>query len=584
MEQSGWRYQKDDGRDASGEWLQDGEKWYLFDGQGNMRTGWFQDEAGRWFYFNPGGDMSAGWQWIDEACYYFHPFADSLQGVMYASGLTPDGYLVNESGAWVDAGGTVQRRQAPADTDSMDQLYEEVSYSDGRFESSRSVAADKMAEVDDAVEDFYEEYIQGKISEDEDDWKFKREIEIIRYMVETIRYAEERYRSNSMVEDDYTAYGALIEGEAVCAGYARAFDKLAARCGIESHYVANSTHAWNVVELDDGKWYHVDVTWEDPVGHNDYGYNKLRNKYINLESSQIKKISNHKTWSPDNKKCNAYKYGPTTVAAYLATDQVDDSKAKSYNQIQQEKKDKAEAALNSARVSGGINEFAYNKADLSEELLRYVSGQINWNQAGTTEVKVVISYGDESWVRSSREFNKTLTDTNSQLKRQGDGDKFQISATAASQFADVGGQDYRIVTFKVTLKEKKTGKKIDSGKAEADETKATDETSREEENTKQEKQEKDGNTETVKNEAEEEKKEGSTSKDKEDMELKEGTEGGTLKEKEGTEGGALKEKEDTEGGAPKEKEGTEGGTPKEKADKAGYDSPAPVARMSQAEE
>lgn len=66
MEQSGWRYQKDDGRDASGEWLQDGEKWYLFDGQGNMRTGWFQDEAGRWFYFNPGGDMSAGWQWIDE--------------------------------------------------------------------------------------------------------------------------------------------------------------------------------------------------------------------------------------------------------------------------------------------------------------------------------------------------------------------------------------------------------------------------------------------------------------------------------------------------------------------------------------
>lgn len=59
-----------------------------------------------------------------------------------------------------------------------------------------------------------------------------------------------------------TAYGALINKEAVCEGYAKAYKILLNAMGIECDVVINAEHAWNVVQLD-GKWYLVDVTNDD---------------------------------------------------------------------------------------------------------------------------------------------------------------------------------------------------------------------------------------------------------------------------------------------------------------------------------
>ncbi len=59
-----------------------------------------------------------------------------------------------------------------------------------------------------------------------------------------------------------TAYGALINKEAVCEGYAKAYKVLLNAMGIECDVVINAEHAWNVVLLD-GKWYFVDVTNDD---------------------------------------------------------------------------------------------------------------------------------------------------------------------------------------------------------------------------------------------------------------------------------------------------------------------------------
>ena len=64
----------------------------------------------------------------------------------------------------------------------------------------------------------------------------------------------------------YTAYGALIEGNAVCQGYAMAYNLLLNKVGIETEYVTSSTinHGWSLVKIGD-IWYHVDVTWDDPT-------------------------------------------------------------------------------------------------------------------------------------------------------------------------------------------------------------------------------------------------------------------------------------------------------------------------------
>ena len=54
----------------------------------------------------------------------------------------------------------------------------------------------------------------------------------------------------------------FLDGIAICEGYARTYNLLLNEAGIETCFVANETHAWNIVKLG-AKWYHVDTTWDD---------------------------------------------------------------------------------------------------------------------------------------------------------------------------------------------------------------------------------------------------------------------------------------------------------------------------------
>ena len=56
-----------------------------------------------------------------------------------------------------------------------------------------------------------------------------------------------------------TAYGALIDRECVCAGYADLIYVLFNRVGIDTHLDWNREHEWNVVKID-GQYYYLDVT------------------------------------------------------------------------------------------------------------------------------------------------------------------------------------------------------------------------------------------------------------------------------------------------------------------------------------
>lgn len=75
--------------------------WWAFDENGYAKTGWLRDEAfGGWFYMDPERGMQTGWVLIDGVWYYFHPVSDGRRGIMYAGQKTPDGYYVDEKGAW----------------------------------------------------------------------------------------------------------------------------------------------------------------------------------------------------------------------------------------------------------------------------------------------------------------------------------------------------------------------------------------------------------------------------------------------------------------------------------------------------
>lgn len=60
------------------------------------------------------------------------------------------------------------------------------------------------------------------------------------------------------------AYGALVQRQAICRGYARAFQYLAEEQGLTCDYSFSVPlqHAWALVELD-GSYYYVDPTWDD---------------------------------------------------------------------------------------------------------------------------------------------------------------------------------------------------------------------------------------------------------------------------------------------------------------------------------
>ena len=61
-----------------------------------------------------------------------------------------------------------------------------------------------------------------------------------------------------------TAYGPLLQGYAICSGYTDAMALFLHRYNIPNFKIVSENHIWNVVMID-GEWYHLDLTWNDPV-------------------------------------------------------------------------------------------------------------------------------------------------------------------------------------------------------------------------------------------------------------------------------------------------------------------------------
>lgn len=109
-------------------------------------------------------------------------------------------------------------------------------------------------------------------------------------------YAKEKYvhdrliekvSYNSSAEMNQSAYSALVNGQSVCAGYSRAFQYVMQQLGIPCYYCtgyAGESHAWNIVQLNDG-FYNVDTTWDDSADSSYDYFNKTDNDY---ESSHIR--------------------------------------------------------------------------------------------------------------------------------------------------------------------------------------------------------------------------------------------------------------------------------------------------------
>lgn len=82
------------------------------------------------------------------------------------------------------------------------------------------------------------------------------------YLVLNLKY------DSSLQMISHSPEGVMKNKTAVCDGYARTLRLLLLlldmECEIVSGTAGDESHAWNLVKTEDG-WYHVDVTWDDPV-------------------------------------------------------------------------------------------------------------------------------------------------------------------------------------------------------------------------------------------------------------------------------------------------------------------------------
>lgn len=180
-----------------------------------------------------------------------------------------------------------------SDSTNIEYSFSEISAIIAKIEE---LTADIPSDMDEANK-FYKIYsrITGMMTYDND-------------CIEQVSEAQEHFLKNLWNEDAFDQfraekkkirknpaglYGGLIEGKAICAGYALILHEALKYVGIKSQYVVgfiprDDGHAWNQVQID-GKWYNADPTWDSSTIQlygkyeymllNDEEFNKTHGKF-----------------------------------------------------------------------------------------------------------------------------------------------------------------------------------------------------------------------------------------------------------------------------------------------------------------
>lgn len=138
----------------------------------------------------------------------------------------------------------------------------------------------KIKAADQAAKDAVKKCIQSEMSA-------KQKAKAIHdYLIQKCSYNEQVASSaGNQYHDAFTAYGALVDGSAVCQGYTAAFNLMAKKCGLQSMAVcgraAGVSHAWNYVKTGKESRY-IDCTWDDTERE------KISYQYFNVTEQKMR--------------------------------------------------------------------------------------------------------------------------------------------------------------------------------------------------------------------------------------------------------------------------------------------------------
>ena len=109
------------------------------------------------------------------------------------------------------------------------------------------------------------------------------------YIINNSKYDSDRSDNNIVRYKSDTAYGTLLEGYSLCGGYTDAMELFLEDMGIKSYKISSENHVWNAVNLDN-TWYHLDLTWDDPITTD--GSDILEYNFFLITTSELNELEN----------------------------------------------------------------------------------------------------------------------------------------------------------------------------------------------------------------------------------------------------------------------------------------------------
>lgn len=226
-------------------------------------------------------------------------------------------------------------------------------------------------------------------------------------------------------------YSVLMTDETVCSGYALTFSAMAHALGIDSLRAYNQTHGWNAVKLSDGKYYYVDVTWNDL----DNGYSEYMEKCIgfgtdsaasfdaeNTSNREAHDLSDYvEKWLPTISKSD-YKVTDADLSGKIyapeinsALDAENDCVVFWWDAVSQAVSYEFQISYDNKEASFSINSVTF---DTDRREARY--GIPNDNDTYYVRIRAVDSHGNKSeWATTSYNKNAPVADPKSPRNAKG---------------------------------------------------------------------------------------------------------------------------------------------------------------------
>ena len=157
-----------------------------------------------------------------------------------------------------------------------------TSYGEVKVTMSKTYSIDEINKINSKVEQISNTLLINNNSTDLEKIRLVHD-----FIINNSKYDTDRTNNNIIAYRSDIAYGPLFEGFGICGGYSDAMQLFLEKLNIKNFKVSSETHIWNAINLD-GVWYHLDLTWDDPVTSS--GVDLLEYDYFLIDT--IKLISN----------------------------------------------------------------------------------------------------------------------------------------------------------------------------------------------------------------------------------------------------------------------------------------------------